>query len=92
MSSIRKLARTDRIAYLFVAPALIYTLLLVGYPILYNFVLSVQDVTVKNINSGKSTFIGLNNYQSLFQDGVLTQAMINTLVFTVACIVASISR
>ena len=87
MSSIRKLARTDRIAYLFVAPALIYMLLLVGYPILYNFVLSVQDVTVKNINSGKSTFIGLNNYQSLFQDGVLTQAMINTLVFTVACIV-----
>ena len=88
MGSIRKLARTDGIAYLFVAPALLYMLLLVGYPILYNFVLSVQNVTVKNINSGKHIFVGLDNYIRLFQDGVLGQSVLNTLVFTVACIVA----
>jgi multiple sugar transport system permease protein len=87
MGAIRRLVRSDRIAYLFVMPALIYMLLLVGYPILYNIVLSVQDVTVKNINSGKHTFVGLDNYIRLFHNGVLTQATVNTLVFTIACII-----
>ena len=87
MNYLRKLVRSDRIAYLFVAPALCYMLLLVGYPIVYNLLLGVQDVTVKNINNGKHHFVGLENYIRLFQDGVLTTATVNTLIFTVACIV-----
>ncbi len=87
MSYLRKLVRSDRIAYLFVAPALCYMLLLVGYPILYNLLLSVQDVTVKNINNGKHHFVGLANYVRLFSDGVLVTSIVNTLVFTVACII-----
>jgi multiple sugar transport system permease protein len=87
MSYFRKLVRSDRIAYLFVAPALCYMLLLVGYPIVYNLVLSVQDVTVKNINNGKHQFVGLQNYTSLFQGDVLGPSIINTLVFTVSCII-----
>ncbi|MCE5343621.1 MAG: sugar ABC transporter permease [Eubacteriales bacterium] len=87
MGAIRKLVRSDRIAYLFVAPALLYMLLLVGYPILYNIVLSVQNVTVKNINSGEHIFVGLDNYIRLFQNGILSQSTVNTLVFTIACII-----
>ncbi|NLI22892.1 MAG: sugar ABC transporter permease [Clostridiales bacterium] len=88
MSYLRKLVRSDRIAYLFVAPALCYMLLLVGYPILYNLLLSVQDVTVKNINNGRFSYIGLDNYVRLFTNDVLTTSIVNTLVFTVACIIA----
>ena len=87
MSYLRKLFRSDRIAYLFVAPALCYMLLLVGYPILYNLVLSVQDVTVKNINNGKHHFVGLDNYIHLLSNNILVTSIINTLVFTVACII-----
>jgi multiple sugar transport system permease protein len=87
MSYLRKLVRSDRIAYLFVAPALCYMLLLVGYPIVYNLLLSVQDVTVKNINNGKQNFVGFDNYARLLGDGVLVTAIVNTLVFTVACII-----
>ena len=87
MSYLRKLFRSDRIAYLFVAPALCYMLLLVGYPVLYNLVLSFQDVTVKNINNGKHHFVGLDNYIRLLSNNILVTAIINTLVFTVACII-----
>lgn len=68
-------------------PAFLYMLMLVGYPILYNLVLSVQNVTVMNLNNGKHAFSGLSNYINLFQGNVLTQSIVNTLVFTVACIV-----
>jgi multiple sugar transport system permease protein len=87
MNYLRKLVRSDRIAYLFVAPALCYMLLLVGYPIVYNLLLSVQDVTVKNINSGKHGIVGLDNYARLLGNGVLVTATVNTLLFTVSCII-----
>lgn len=87
MSYLRKLVRSDRIAYLFVAPALCYMLLLVGYPIVYNLLLSVQDVTVKNINNGKHHFVGFANYINLLGNDVLVTSIVNTLVFTVACII-----
>ena len=90
MNYLRKLVRSDRIAYLFVAPALCYMLLLVGYPIVYNLLLGVQDVTVKNINNGKHHFVGLENYIRLFQDGVLTTATVNTLIFTVIFVFGSL--
>lgn len=73
--------------YLFVLPALIYMLFFVGYPIVDNVRLSLLDVNVMNVAHGKQPFVGLDNYRTLFLDGILGTAILNTLIYTVACIV-----
>ena len=64
-----------------------YMLLLVGYPIVSNFVLSIQDVTVTTLNALGKPLVGLRNYQTLLADGVLQRSLGNTFVFTVCCLV-----
>ena len=71
---------------LFVIPALIYMLVFVGYPIISNFILSFQDVTVQTINQPDKPFIGFDNYIKFLSDPVLVRAIINTFLFTIACI------
>ncbi len=86
MNRIKLFFRYGNIGYLFVLPAALYMLLLVGYPIVSNFILSFQDVTVTTLNKVVKPFVGLRNYRMLFADGVLRTALINTFVFTVSCI------
>lgn len=88
MIKIKRFFKYDNVGYLFVMPAFIYMMFFVGYPIISNFILSVQDVTVGNLKSGIRPFVGLENYRHLFlEDGVLVRALINTLVFTVGCLI-----
>ena len=47
----------------FILPALYIFLVVTGYPIVYNFVLSFKNV--KNLASGSSVFIGFQNYKEL---------------------------
>ena len=54
-------------AYCFIVPAFIYMILVLGYPIVYNIILSLKDVNVKNLKSGTSVFVGLQNYIDIFQ-------------------------
>lgn len=72
---------------LFVLPAFLYMLVFVGYPIVRNIVLSLQDVTMANLVHGAKKFVGFQNYIELFQDSVFRTSLINTLVFTVCCLV-----
>lgn len=83
---IRTFFRYGNIGYLFVFPALLYMFLLVGYPIVSNFILGFQDVTVMTMSNPVKPFVGLENYKTLFADGVLRTSIVNTFVFTVACI------
>lgn len=87
VNRIKKFFRYDNIGYLFVLPALVYMLFFVGYPIVSNFILSFQDVTVKTLSSPDKPFVGFANYAALFQDDVMLRAIGNTLLFTVACLV-----
>ena len=82
-----KRAFRRNIGLLFVLPALIYMLVFVGYPIISNFVLSAQDVTVRTLTSPDKPFVGFGNYIQLFKDPVFLRAILNTLVFTVTCLV-----
>lgn len=88
MKSIKKYFKYDNVGILFVLPAFIYMIVFVGYPIVYNFVLSFQDVTVRTLRSNVKDFVAFDNYIQLFkQDNVLTTALWNTLYFTVICII-----
>ena len=84
---IRAFFRFGNIGYLFVLPAMIYMIVFVGYPIISNFILSFQDVTVQTINAPSKPFVGLENYRTLLKDTVLQTAIVNTFVFTIACLV-----
>jgi len=87
MQRIKRFFRYDNVGILFVLPALLYMLIFVGYPIVSNFILSFQDVTVKTINNAVKPFIGLDNYVKLFQDSVLKTSVWNTLLFTVLSLI-----
>lgn len=76
----------DNVGLLFALPALLYMLIFVGYPIVSNIILSMQNVTVRNLSKGVKKFVGLDNYVALFQDEVFVKAIGNTLLFTVACL------
>lgn len=80
-------ARKNREAYCFILPAFIYMLLVLGYPLVYNIVLSFKDVNVKNLAKGGSVFIGFQNYIDLFQNDTFILVLKNTFIFTIACLV-----
>ena len=86
MKRVKKIFQYDNIGYLYVSPALIYMLFFVGYPIVSNLILSLQDVTVTTLTAEKKPWIGFQNYVELFQDDVLKSSIINTLLFTLACL------
>jgi multiple sugar transport system permease protein len=87
MNLIKRYFSNGNIGYLFVLPAAVYMLLLVGYPIVSNFILSFQDVTVTTLNKLQKPFVGFRNYRLLLGDGVLQPSLANTFVFTLCCIV-----
>ena len=87
MSKIKKFFQYDNIGILFVLPAFLYMLIFVGYPILNNIVLSFQDVTAFNLVDGERKFIWFENYVTIFQDSVFRKSLLNTLLFTVCCLV-----
>ena len=74
-------------AYCFIVPAFIYMILVLGYPIVYNIILSLKDVNVKNLKSGTSVFVGLQNYIDLFHDPTFLLVLRNTFIFTIACLI-----
>ena len=76
-----------REAYFFVLPAFIYVLVVMGYPLIYNAILSFKNVDVKNLKSGASVFVGFQNYVDLFQDETFLLVLKNTFVFTITCLI-----
>jgi len=76
-----------RESYAFILPAFIYLIVVVGYPIVYNFVISFKNMDVSNLQSGTSVFIGLKNYTSLFSNPTFLLILRNTFVFTICCLV-----
>ncbi len=78
--------RTQMIGYCFVLPAFIYMIAFIGYPILYNIVLSLQNVDIMTLSQETKEFVGLNNYKTLFQGEMLYVTLKNTIIFTVGSI------
>ncbi|MCR4830311.1 MAG: sugar ABC transporter permease [Pseudobutyrivibrio sp.] len=87
MKKIKEFFRYDNIGLLFILPAFIYMAYFVGYPIISNIVLSLKDVSVRNLANGQQNFIGFANYAEILSDEVFRKALVNTLVFTVSCLV-----
>ena len=81
--------RRDMFTFLlFVAPNFILLGVFVFWPILYSLVLSFFKW---NMIAPKKTFIGLQNYQSLFSDPVFWQVTRNTMVLALATVVIKLT-
>lgn len=87
MRRIKKFFRYDNAGILYILPAMLYMLFFVGYPIISNIILSLQDVTVMTINKAVKPFIGLDNYKLLLQDTVLRTSVYNTFLFTILSLI-----
>lgn len=87
MKKIKRFFQYENVGILYVLPALLYMLVFVGYPIVSNFILSFQNVTVKTLNDAVKPLVGFDNYITLFQDAVLQKAVINTFLFTVISLI-----
>lgn len=62
-------------------------LALVGFPIVYNFVLSFNNTDVITIGQHSEKFVGLQNYIDLFKIPTMRTSIINTIVFTAGSII-----
>lgn len=87
----RKRRSNAKIAAAFVLPGLIFMLLMVAYPLVYNFLLSFKNLSVMNLNGGQVDYVGFENYRYLWQDGILKEVLKNTLFFTVFSILFQFS-
>ena len=74
-------------SYIFILPGFIYLVAICGYPLIYNLILSFKNVNVKNLATGASVFVGLDNYKQLFADPTFQLVFKNTIEFTLACLV-----
>ena len=61
-------AKRRREGNLFILPGFLYMLIILGYPLVYNIILSFKNVNVKTFASGTSVFVGMQNYIDLFYD------------------------
>lgn len=72
---------------MFILPAFLYILLVMGYPLVYNVILSLKNVDVKNLTKGTSVFVGLQNYKELFANPTFRLVFRNTFEFTIKCLI-----
>lgn len=73
--------------YLFVLPAVIFMLLFIGYPLIYNIILSFQDVDLTNLASGSKNFVWFDNYKQLANEEAFGISVTNTIAYTVGSVV-----
>ena len=79
------------IGYGFILPAVLYMLLFIGYPIVYNWLISFQDVTATTLASKARDLIGFDNYKDIASDPTFFKAVRQTFFYTVFCLVFQFS-
>ena len=67
--------------YVLVAPAILYIVLLVGYPFVIALWFTVSNATV---SQPIGQFTGLTNLQHVLDDDIFRRALLNTFVFTIS--------
>ena len=72
--------REDLLGPLFLFPAVVYIIALVGIPFIIAIAYSVTDVTVGNTSLN---FVGPQNFQAILKTPQFTQSLRNTIMFTV---------
>ncbi len=72
--------------YIYIFPAGVFLLAIMGYPILFAIFMSFQKFTLETLVSKHSQFIGLLNYQAVLNNPEFRVALSHSLIFTFASI------
>jgi multiple sugar transport system permease protein len=67
------------VGIVFLSPALVYILLLVGFPFLLAIAFAFSDVTVGNTSLN---FVGFVNFERVWENDIFRQVLFNTILFT----------
>lgn len=73
--------------YMFILPAFLYILIVLGYPLVYNINLAFRNVNIKTFKNATDVFVGLQNFKDLFADPTFLMVFKNTFVYTIGCLV-----
>ncbi|MDP9369406.1 MAG: sugar ABC transporter permease [Chloroflexota bacterium] len=76
----------ERLAWLLVAPSLLVVAIVAVYPLFQTFRLSLTNARLAS--SREVEYVGLRNYQRLFEDSQFISALWHTIVFTVTSVAA----
>lgn len=82
----RILNSEENLGRLFVLPIYFLVFVVIGYPFIYTIILSFTNKRV----GYPYKFVGLENYRNLFKDPLYWKIIINTVVYTVVCIVVKL--
>jgi len=84
--------RTTSAGYVFAAPFLVIFTLFMALPIVASFVMSFTSFGLADLASPLgASFVGLANYGALFADQTFRQAAVNTVLFTVFGVIATLA-
>ncbi|RRD51668.1 sugar ABC transporter permease [Buchananella hordeovulneris] len=78
---------TRRLGLALAAPALLYILVFLVAPLVYNLWISVSDANGANLITGDFSPQGFDNYAAVTKDGSFWKALLLSAIFTVACLV-----
>lgn len=84
VSRMRHIDWSQNIGYLFIAPAVLFLIVVTIYPLISTFLTSFTTI---NTRERTTEFVALANYTRMFSDGVFWNAMRNTAIFTAASVV-----
>lgn len=77
--------------WLYLAPALIVLVALMGYPLFQLINVSLYDYRQDQVSGNAPLdFIGLGNYQTLMSDPEFWQVLANTVIFASACVILTL--
>ncbi|ACM29843.1 sugar ABC transporter permease [Rhizobium rhizogenes] len=75
--------------YIFVAPIVVYLLVFQVFPLIQEFLLSFTSTSL--LAPDDQTFVGLDNYNFLFETGDFVGVLWVTAIYTVACVFLSLA-
>jgi len=91
MGQNRRERQEQLLGYCLILPAVIYMLIFIGYPIVYNWIISFQVVTAKTLGSKVRELAGFGNYKAVFAEVTFWESLLNTFIYTAGCLVIQFS-
>lgn len=67
----------------FIAPVVIFIVLMFAYPLAQNIVISFENYTTTSFYTGAAPYVGFANYSAVIHDPLFSAALWNTVTFTV---------
>jgi ABC-type sugar transport system permease subunit len=85
----RQLFDTKLLPALYLAPAFVFIFGLTVWPVLQTFRLSLTGADLRSLMTGEHEFVGLENFATIVTDGHLRVVFLQTALFGLACVLAT---